>query len=130
MEETDTPKTKKMSGSHSVFGSVIGIEIGTVTDVMKEIGIEIEIVKETVAILMIVIQGKEIVDSAVTMMTTAVVATDQWIVIELAILDVGILAGSFSFTFLSYFPTSYFYYSGLFPPVLLKMSLINLIRTK
>lgn len=102
MEETDTPKTKKMSGSHSVFGSVIGIEIGTVTDVMKEIGIEIEIVKETVAILMIVIQGKEIVDSAVTMMTTAVVATDQWIVIELAILDVGILAGSFSFTFLSF----------------------------
>ena len=95
MEETDIPKTKKMSGSHSVFGSVIGIETGTVTDVMKEIGIEIEIVKETVAILMI--QGKEIVDSAVTMMTTAVVATDQWIVIELAILDVGILAGSFSF---------------------------------
>lgn len=102
MEETDIPKTKKMSGSHLVFGSVIGIETGTVTDVMKEIGIEIEIVKEIVVTLMIVIQGKEIVDSAVTTMTTGVVDTDQWIVIELAILDVGILAGSFSFHIFSF----------------------------
>lgn len=103
MEETDILKMKKVSDSRSVIESVIGIETGT--DVMKEIGIEIEIVKETVAILMIVIQEKETVDSAVTTMTTVVVATDQWIVIELAILDVGILVGSlfFRFFFLSYF---------------------------